>query len=175
MKQRINSRQTFLQNTALIREQNIRAWKEERKNVKNRLRGNAWTIFRRLVCDYNKHFGNIARAKAQQLPYVDRAGYLYTSPSLIAFAEGKSMSNKTISRWLIRFTKEIKIENELFILEYHKCSSTCLRLKLNANFFVLVEESYQQSKSDKPPPSTSNEHIELTKLAKKFNRKYHIR
>lgn len=174
MKQKINCRQTFLQNTALVRDQNIKAWKEERKNVKNRLRGNAWTIFRRLVCDYNKHFGNITREKNKQLPYVDHAGYLYTSPALIAYAEGKSMSNKTISRWLVRFMEEFKINKNFFILEYHQCSPRCIRLRLNTNFFVLVDELPQQSKPDKPPPNISNGHIELTKLAKKFNRKHHI-
>ena len=177
---RVNGIETILTNTVMVREMNKSLWQLDATMVKNRLRGNGWTIFRRLLYDYRNHFGNTQRAKNRQMPYVDTEGYLFTSPALIAHAEGKSMGNLTVSRWLERLQKEFDfgtVEECFFVLSHKQISRDCIRLKLNQAFFVLENQNKdsKQDKSPKKPPETNKEHIDVSKLAKKFNRKHHVR
>ena len=174
---RVNGIQTILNNTELVRNKNKQLWRSDSRKLKERLRGNGWTIFRRLICDYRNHLGNGKRERLKLLPYVDTNGYLFTSPALIAHAEGKAMSNLTVSRWIGRFQEEFELDGEHFIMECKPINRDCMRLKLNEKFFVLEnqKEGMKQGKQPLKPPEQDIEHIALSKLAKKFNRKHHNR
>ena len=167
----VNGRKTIERNVELIRKRNMDLWRE--KELSKRIRGNGWTIFKRLIYDYRNHFGDTKRANKREMPYVDSLGYLYTSKALIAHAEGKSMSNVTVGRWLERFSQE-KIDGEVFILEYRLLSRECIKIKLNESFFIM-EDREKHPKHTSKPQKEPEKGLDLSKLAKKFNKKHHIK
>lgn len=177
--QRVDGLRTILRNTELVRMKNTTLWQEDCRKLRERLRGNGWTVFKRLVYDYRNQLGNRQRSKQQQLPYVDDFGYLYTSPALITYVEAKAMSNRTVSRWIDRLQVEFDLDGEFFILDYKAIHRDCIRLKLNPTFFILCDENSEkqkkQSSTSQKPPEKEEGHIDVLKLAKKFNRKHHNR
>ena len=168
-------------NTTSVRNKNTQLWHLDSQKLRERLRGNGWTVFKRLIYDYRNHLGNGKRSRQQQLPYVDAQGYLVTSPALITHAEAKAMSNRTVSRWIERFRDEFDLNDQYFVLDYQLISHERIRLKLNETFFILEDQGNdpkqkkQGQEYPKKPPKHDDEHIDVSKLAKKFNRKHHIR
>lgn len=174
---KIDGKNTIIQLTKQVKAKNEEQWKENKKNLQSRIRGNCWTIFKRLVYDYRNHFGNKERAKKQQMPYVDAEGWLYTSAALIAHAEGRSMGNRTVNRWLdaLQQDESKMIDGKPFITGYKALARDCCKLKLNADYFCFMENPPISDTPTEKPPDESGRHIELSKLARKFNRKYHQR
>lgn len=172
----VNGLRTILTNTELVRMKNTNEWQQDCRKLKERLRGNGWTVFKRLMYDYRNHLGNGTRARKKQMPYVEN-GYLYTSPALITHAEAKCMANVTVTRWIEKLMTDFELGGEHFVLEHQPISRDCIRLKLNENFFVLIEQNKdkKQDKRPKKPPKEGEGHIDVKKLAKKFNRKHHTR
>ena len=172
--QQVDGKTTLINLTEAVRKQNKTRWSQNANQLKSRFRGNCWTVLKRLVIDYRNHFGNQARTKQKTLPYVED-GWLYTSPGLIAFAEGKSMDNSTVNRWLVALQEDDKkmLNEQPFILEYKRIHLYKIGLRLNQEFFQFIEtDAVPQAKK---PPDPSPKHIELSKLAAKFNKKHHIR
>ena len=174
---KVDGKKSILDLSQKVYAKNDEAWKKGNEALHQRIRGNCWTVFRRLVFDYRSHFGNTEREKNRSLPFVDTNGWLHTSPALIAFAEGRAMGNRTISRWLdvLENDESKMIEGKPFILASKKLTHTHWKLKLNADFFYYKETPPEPDKEPKKPPEVSGGHIELSKLASKFNRKHHIR
>lgn len=170
---KVDGKATFNRLVSKVRNTNSTEWEKKPANLHNRFRGNCWTVLRRLCADYKNHFGNHQRADKQQMPYVV-GSWLFTSPALISHAEGKSMDNSTVNRWLdVLHTDEKKmVAGKPFILKIDRVSPKKVALMLNADFFEYMD--IELPNIDRPPDDASG-HIELSKLAKKFNRKHHIR
>jgi len=168
---KIDGKKTILDLNQKVSHKNKEAWRLGREALQERIRGNCWVVFKRLVYDYRNHFGNMERAEKKQLPFVDSDGWLHTSPALIAFMEGKSMGNRTVSRWLdaLQHDKAKMIDGKPFIVGFRLISKDACQLKLNEEFFFFREGDLPPEK----PPDSPDGHIELSKLAKRFNRKYH--
>ena len=176
MAKKVDGKSTLLNITERVRHNNSSKWKEEKKDLQSRFRGNCWVVLKRLIADFRNHYGNLEREKRQEMPYVSK-GILYTSPALIAYAEGKSMDNSTVNRWLTALQEDKKkmIDSKPFILDRKLISPTKIGLELNMDFFAFMDITPPSPLQPDKPPELTNGHIELSKLAHKFNRKHHSR
>ena len=71
--------------------------------------------------------------------------------------------------------KKKMIDSKPFILDRKLISPTKIGLELNMDFFAFMDITPPSPLQPDKPPELTNGHIELSKLAHKFNRKHHSR